>query len=53
MGCYFSSFVISKSQIGLKRIYFICYECLVGQHQCIKSIFPIKTPIKQIINCAL
>ncbi len=25
------SFVISKSQIGLKTVYFICYECLVGQ----------------------
>lgn len=39
-----------KSQIGLN---FICYECLVGQRQCVKSIIHIKTAIKQIINSAL
>lgn len=51
--CFLLSFVLSKSQIGLKSIYFICHECLVGRRQCIKSIIHIKTPIKQIINCAL
>lgn len=28
---FFFSFVIFKSQIGLKSVCFICYECLVGQ----------------------